>query len=173
VQVEVQAPVTNNEEQDRETASYAYKLLDRLASQAAKSTAPSDNISHREFDSQSAATVTPIKPRRVTAASKTSPVPAVIAKIDRMKTRQGDSLFLKVDVNGETVRVFAPGRTGRASGSERLRHPGERNRSRNGTASSLPGETRSRQQRIQDHRRVLDRSCRLTKAVPTCSESDR
>ena len=23
-----------------------------------------------------------------------------------MKTRQGDSLFLKVDVNGETVRVF-------------------------------------------------------------------
>ena len=35
-----------------------------------------------------------------------SPVPAVITKIDRMKTRQGDSLFLKVDVGGETVRVF-------------------------------------------------------------------
>src|SRR5207248_3394021 len=49
---------------------------------------------------------TPIKPRRVAAASKTSPAPAVITKIDRMKTRQGDSLFLKVDVNGETVRVF-------------------------------------------------------------------
>jgi SWIM zinc finger len=106
VQVEVQARVTNNEEQDRETASYAYELLDRLASQAAKNSAPSDNIAHREFDSQSAATATPIKPRRVTAASKTSPVPAVIAKIDRMKTRQGESLFLKVDVNGETVRVF-------------------------------------------------------------------
>src|SRR5256885_7664713 len=30
----------------------------------------------------------------------------VITKIDRMKTRQGDSLFLKVDVGGETVRVF-------------------------------------------------------------------
>ena len=106
VQVEVQARVTNDEAQDRETASYAYQLLERLASQAAKNNAPSDNIAHREFDSQSAATATPIKPRRVTAASKTSPVPAVIAKIDRMKTRQGDSLFLKVDVNGETVHVF-------------------------------------------------------------------
>jgi len=42
----------------------------------------------------------------VTAASKASPVSAVITKIDRMKTRQGESLFLKVDVNGETVRVF-------------------------------------------------------------------
>ena len=27
-------------------------------------------------------------------------------EIDRMKTRQGGSLFLKVDVGGETVRVF-------------------------------------------------------------------
>jgi hypothetical protein len=106
VQVEVQARVTNDEEQDRETASYAYELLDRLASRAAKNGAPSDNNAHRESDSASAATPTPIKSRRVTAASKTSPVPAVITKIDRMKTRQGESLFLKVDVNGETVRVF-------------------------------------------------------------------
>jgi hypothetical protein len=106
VQVEVQARVTNDEEQDSQTASYAYELLDRLASHAAKNGAPSDNNAHREFDSPSAATATPIKPRRVTAASKTSPAPAVITKIDRMKTRQGDSLFLKVDVNGETVRVF-------------------------------------------------------------------
>ena len=87
--------MTNDEEQDRETASYAYQLLERLASHAAKSTAPSDNIAHRESDSPSAATATPIKPRRVTAASKTSPVPAVITKIDRMKTRQGESLFLR------------------------------------------------------------------------------
>src|SRR5438874_3825685 len=78
VQVEVQARVTNDEEQDRETASYAYQLLERLASHAAKGTAPSDNIARREFDSPSAATATPIKPRRVTAASKTSPVPAVV-----------------------------------------------------------------------------------------------
>jgi hypothetical protein len=106
VQVEVQARVTNDEAQDRETASYAYVLLERLASQAAKNGAPSDNNAHREFDSPSAATATPIKPRRITAASKASPVPAVITKIDRMKTRQGESLFLQVDVNGETVRVF-------------------------------------------------------------------
>jgi hypothetical protein len=105
VQVEVQARVTNNEEQDRETASYAYELLERLASQAAKNTAPSESIA-REVNSPSAAITTPTKPRRIAATSKTSPVPAVITKIDRMKTRQGDSLFLKVDVNGETVRVF-------------------------------------------------------------------
>lgn len=105
VQVEVQARVTNDQEQDRETASYVYELLERLASQAAKNSAPSENMS-RQFDSPSAATATPIKPRRVTTTSKTSPVPAVITKIDRMKTRQGESLFLKVDVGGETVRVF-------------------------------------------------------------------
>ena len=105
VQVEVQARVTNDEEQDRETASYAYELLERLASHAAKGTAPSANIA-REFGSPSAAKATPIRPRRVTTSSKTSPVPAVITKIDRMKTRQGESMFLKVDVGGETVRVF-------------------------------------------------------------------
>src|SRR6185312_14667632 len=105
VQVEVQARLTNDEAQDRETASYAYELLERLASQAAKNTASSENTAHRELDSPSAAT-TPIKPRRIAAASKASPVSAVITKIDRMKTRQCESLFLKVDVNGETVRVF-------------------------------------------------------------------
>ena len=105
VQVEVQARVTNDEEQDRETASYAYELLERLASHAANGTAPSEAIARREFNSASAA-ATPIKPRRITAASKTSPIPAVITKIDRMKTRKGDSMFLKVDVGGETVRVF-------------------------------------------------------------------
>jgi hypothetical protein len=105
VQVEVQARVTNDEEQDRETASYAYELLERLASHAAKSTAPSESIA-REFHSASAAKTTPIRSRRISAASKTNPVPAVITKIDRMKTRQGESMFLKVDVGGETVRVF-------------------------------------------------------------------
>jgi hypothetical protein len=105
VQVEVQARVTNDEEQDRETASYAYELLERLASHAAKGTAPSESIA-REFHSASAAKATPIRSRRISAASKTSPIPAVITKIDRMKTRQGESMFLKVDVGGETVRVF-------------------------------------------------------------------
>ena len=104
VQVEVQARVTNDEEQDRETASYAYELLERLASHAANGTALSERIA-RNFETPSAA-VTPIKPRRITAPSKTSPIPAVITKIDRMKTRKGDSMFLKVDVGGETVRVF-------------------------------------------------------------------
>jgi SWIM zinc finger len=106
VQVEVQARITNDEEQDRETASYAYDLLERLASHVAKGPAPSGNHFAREVGSPSAAKPTPIRARRSTAASNGHPVSAVIAKIDRMKTRQGESLFLKVDVGGETVRVF-------------------------------------------------------------------
>jgi hypothetical protein len=105
VQVEVQARVTNDEAQDRETASYAYDLLDRLASLAAKNTAPSDNNFAREAVSPSTAKPMPIKSRTASATGG-SPVSAVITKVDRMKTRQGESLFLKVDVGGETVRVF-------------------------------------------------------------------
>jgi hypothetical protein len=105
VQVEVQARVTNDEAQDRETASYAYDLLDRLASLAAKNTAPSESTIVREAISPSAAKKPPMRSRTI-SATEGSPVPAVVTKIDRMKTRQGESLFLKVDVGGETVRVF-------------------------------------------------------------------
>jgi hypothetical protein len=105
VQVEVQARITNDEVQDRETASYAYDLLERLASHAAKGTAPSESNFTQEAVSPSVAKKTPIK-SRTTSARGGNPVPAVITKIDRMKTRQGESLFLKVDVGGETVRVF-------------------------------------------------------------------
>src|SRR5204863_332423 len=83
---------------------YAYQLLDRLAFLAGKNPAPSENFA-RETASPSAAKTTPTKSRS-TSAKEGSPVHAVITKIDRMKTRQGDSLFLKVDVGGETVRVF-------------------------------------------------------------------
>src|SRR5207245_8111769 len=99
--VEVQARVTNDEVQDQETASYAYELLERLASLAGRNPAPSENFA-RETVSPSAAKTTPTKSRSA-SAKEGSPVPAVITKIDRMKTRQGDSLFLKVDVGGETV----------------------------------------------------------------------
>jgi hypothetical protein len=105
VQVEVQARVINDEEQDRETASYAYELLERLASLAVKNTAPSEHKYTRETASPSPAKPTLVK-SRTTSPTEGSPVHAVIAKIDRMKTRQGESLFLKVDVGGETVRVF-------------------------------------------------------------------
>src|SRR5207253_1479614 len=46
--VEVQARVTNGEVQDRETASYAYELLERLASLAGKNPAPPENKYARE-----------------------------------------------------------------------------------------------------------------------------
>ena len=105
VQVEVQARITNDEVQDRETASYAYALLGRLASLAQNGTAPPENNFARETVQPSAAKKPPMK-SRIAPATEGSPVSAVITKIDRMKTRQGDSLFLKVDVGGETVRVF-------------------------------------------------------------------
>ena len=104
VQVEVQTRVTNDEEQDQETASYAYDLLERLASIATKSTAPSENNA-RGTSVPSTAKKPPMR-SRTSSTTEGSPVPAVVTKIDRMKTRQGESLFLKVDVGGETVRVF-------------------------------------------------------------------
>jgi hypothetical protein len=103
--VEVQARVTNDEVQEQETASYAYELLERLALLASKNPAPSESNYARETVSPSTAKTKPIK-SRATSSAEESPVHAVIVKIDRMKTRQGDSLFLKVDVGGETVRLF-------------------------------------------------------------------
>jgi uncharacterized Zn finger protein len=75
VQVEVQARVTNDEEQDRETASYAYDLLDRLASIAAKNTAPSDSNFAREAVSPSTAKKPPMR-SHTTSATEGSPVSA-------------------------------------------------------------------------------------------------
>jgi hypothetical protein len=105
MQVEVQARVTNDEAQDRETASYAYDLLERLASLAGKNAAPSESTFARNAVQPSAAKKPPMR-SHTTSATGGNPVPAVITKVDRMKTRQGESLFLKVDVGGETVRVF-------------------------------------------------------------------
>jgi hypothetical protein len=105
VQVEVQARITNDEAQDQKTASYAYDLLDRLALLATKNTAPSKSKLAREVVSPSPAKKPPMR-SHTASATEGSPVPAVITKVDRMKTRQGESLFLKVDVGGETVRVF-------------------------------------------------------------------
>ena len=104
VQVEVQAPVTNDEAQDLATSSYAFDLLQRLASHLAKNTAPSETNA-QSTALPSAVITTPTK-SPTASASDEHPVSAVISKVDRMKTRQGESLFLKVDVGGETVRVF-------------------------------------------------------------------
>src|SRR5437016_4976755 len=61
VQVEVQARVINDEAQDQETASYAYELLERLASMAVKNTAPSEHKYTRQTVSPSPAKPTQIK----------------------------------------------------------------------------------------------------------------
>jgi hypothetical protein len=61
--VEVQARVTNDEGQDRETASYAYALLERLASLAGKNPAPSESNFARETASPSAAKPMLVKSR--------------------------------------------------------------------------------------------------------------
>jgi hypothetical protein len=105
VQIEVQARVTNDEQQDQETASYAYDLLQRLSSHVAATSAPSESNFARQTVVPSAAKKPPAK-SHAPSATEGNFVPAVITKIDRMKTRNGESLFLKVDVGGETVRVF-------------------------------------------------------------------
>jgi hypothetical protein len=106
MQVEVQARVTNDEAKDMETSSYALDLLERLASHIAKGTAPSESHFARSAASPSAVKTTPAKSPTTSAHEEGHPVSAVISKVDRMKTRQGESLFLKVDIGGETVRVF-------------------------------------------------------------------
>ena len=86
----------------------------------------------------------------------------------------GELLKLGIAVAQSTVTQYLPRRrkppsqtwpsrrAGGAPGSEWLRHSGERGRSWNGTPSSLPGESRSGPQRIQDHRTVLARSRPMT-----------
>ena len=64
--IEVQAGVTNDEAQDRDTESYAYELLERLASLAGKNSAPSDNFA-RETVSPSTAKTKPIKSHATSA----------------------------------------------------------------------------------------------------------
>jgi hypothetical protein len=117
--IEVQARVTNDEAQDRETASFAYELLERLASLAGNNTAPSETNFARETASPSRAKPMLVKSRS-TSTGEGSPAHAVIVKVDRMKTCQGESLFLKVDVGGETARVRPSRRPGGAFGSEWL-----------------------------------------------------
>jgi hypothetical protein len=101
--IEVQARVTNDEVQDQETASYAYDLLERLASLAGNNPAPSENNYAREVSHRARQKRRPnLAPHRRAKESCSRGH----HQDDRMKTRQGDSLFLKVDVGGETVRVF-------------------------------------------------------------------
>src|SRR5437764_5176402 len=63
--IEVQARITNDELQDRETASYAYELLERLASLAGKNPAPSENDYAREAIPPSTAKTKPIDRKSV------------------------------------------------------------------------------------------------------------
>jgi hypothetical protein len=98
VQVEVQARITNDRARHEETASYAYDLLHRLASYAAKDATPLESKLAREAISTTVAKPIPIKPRS-TRATEGRPVRAAINKVDRVKTRysQGEDtpLFAK------------------------------------------------------------------------------
>jgi len=103
--VEVQGRLTDDEARDEQTVSTAYQLLDKLISVAGQNGSQPPSPAAAGSFSRSTAKATSIK-SRAGFASKDQASPAVISKIDRMKTRQGESLFLKVDVDGETVRVF-------------------------------------------------------------------
>jgi hypothetical protein len=98
VQVEVQARITNDQARHEDTASYAYDLLHRLASYAAKDATPLESKLAREAVSTTVAKPIPIKSRS-TRTTEGRPVRAAINKVDRVKTRygQGDDtpLFAK------------------------------------------------------------------------------
>jgi hypothetical protein len=88
VEVEIQARVTNDQAQDEKTASYAYNLLQRLASFAANNTTSLEP----EFTGERVSIDVP-KPIQISSCSTRTTegraVRAVISKVDRMKIRQG------------------------------------------------------------------------------------
>jgi hypothetical protein len=87
VEVEIQARVTNDQAQDEKTASYAYDLLRRLASFAAKDATPLESNLAPETVSTDVPKPIQIKPRS-TRTREGRTVRAVISKVDRMKIRQ-------------------------------------------------------------------------------------
>jgi hypothetical protein len=87
VEVEIQARVTNDQAQDEKTASYAYGLLQRLASFAAKDATPLEPNLAPETVSTDVPKPIQIKPRS-TRTTEGRTVRAVISKVDRMKIRQ-------------------------------------------------------------------------------------
>jgi hypothetical protein len=87
VEVEIQARVTNDQAQDDKTASYAYGLLQRLASFAAKDTTSLESKFAGERVSTDVPKPVQIKSRS-TRTTEGRTVRAVISKVDRMKTLQ-------------------------------------------------------------------------------------
>jgi hypothetical protein len=87
VEVEIQARVTNDQAQDEKTASYAYGLLQRVASFAAKDTAPLESTFAQETVSTTVAKPISIKSRSARTTEGRA-VRAVISKVGRMKIRQ-------------------------------------------------------------------------------------
>ena len=87
VQVEVQARITNDQARHEETASYAYDLLHRLASFAAKDATPLGSNIAPETVSTDVPKPIQIKSRS-TRTTERRTVRAVISKGDRMKIRR-------------------------------------------------------------------------------------
>lgn len=87
VEVEIQARVTNDQAQDEKTASYAYGLLQRLASFAAKDSTPLElNLAPETVSAD------PPKPIQIKSRGKRTTegrtVRAVISKVDHIKIRR-------------------------------------------------------------------------------------
>jgi hypothetical protein len=108
VKIEVAGKLSGDEAQDRQTADAAFQLLNQVADGVpakgevpASASAPAGRSRGYSRTQASAAAAKPSAP-----AAESGPVPAVISKIDRMKTRRGDSFFLAVEVGDEVVRVF-------------------------------------------------------------------
>jgi len=102
LQVEVGGTLTGDESEDWQTVLSAYRSIGRVAGWLAARTESSAGRSRR--GSQETAKTVPAKPPA--SAVGNQPIPAVISKIDRMKTRRGESFFLAVEAGADTVRVF-------------------------------------------------------------------
>jgi hypothetical protein len=100
--LEVEGPLTGSDMEDQEAVKAAQQLLNRLsASIPPTSDAPPDSYTP---PARSTAQTSSTQPSPSTP--KNGDIPAVISKIDRMKTRRGDSFFLHVQAGSEAVRVF-------------------------------------------------------------------
>jgi hypothetical protein len=104
VVIEVEGTSTGDEAEDEQTIAAANRLLSQAAASIpAKVEASTEAPAHAGC---SRATVKAAPVKATNPAVENQPIPAVISKIDRMKTRRGESFFLAVAVGDETVRVF-------------------------------------------------------------------
>lgn len=100
--LEVEGTLTGSEPADRQAVKTAQQLLNRLAA----SIQPTNHQPPDGYTPTARPTTQTSSTQPSASISKNGDIPAVISKIDRMKTRRGNSFFLHVQAGAEAVRVF-------------------------------------------------------------------